>query len=108
MKFCVKSASSFPTILYVFFLLFSKSIKSTVEPKITLSFFSNFVTSMTFALAIKSFNLIILPSIFAWSSFAAWYSAFSFKSPCALASAIAWIIFGLLIFLIPQVLFLFF
>jgi len=40
----------------------------------------------------------ILLSNRACCSLAAWYSAFSFKSPWALASAIAAIIFGLFIF----------
>ena len=37
----------------------------------------------------------ILPSVKDCLSFAAWYSAFSFKSPCSLATAIALIIEGL-------------
>ena len=49
----------------------SRSIRKTVEPKITLFFFSNLVISITFARAIKSFISIILLSIFACSSFAA-------------------------------------
>tara|TARA_Y100001954_G_C15338523_1_gene373436 strand:- start:140 stop:304 length:165 start_codon:yes stop_codon:yes gene_type:complete len=53
---------------------------------------------MTLALAIISFISVILPSLCDCSSFAAWYSAFSFKSPCDLASAIAATISGLFFF----------
>ena len=72
----------------------SKFSKKTVEPKITLSSLFNFVTSITLALAIMSLISAILPSLRDCSSFAAWYSAFSFRSPCDLASAIAATISG--------------
>ncbi len=49
---------------------------------------------MTFALAIRSSISCILPSLWDCCSFAAWYSAFSFKSPCDLASEIAETISG--------------
>ena len=51
------------------------------DKKITFPLFSIFVTSITFARAIISFIAITLLSIKACCSFAAWYSAFSFKSP---------------------------
>jgi len=53
------------------------------------------LVSITSALVTLYSSSSILPSIKDCCSFAAWYSAFSDRSPCSLASAIAFIIFGL-------------
>ena len=50
---------------------------------------------MTSALLILFSRSAILPSIKLCFSFAAWYSAFSDKSPCSLASDMALITLGL-------------
>ena len=93
-NFFFRSASSFPTSLYCIFSFVSKFCKNTVDPKITFPSLFIFVTSITFALAIKSSISWILPSLCDCCSFAAWYSAFSLRSPCDLASAIAATISG--------------
>ena len=67
----------------------SKFCKKTVEPKITFPSLFILVTSITFALAIILSISWILPSLWDCCSFAACYSAFSFKSPCDRASEIA-------------------
>ena len=89
------SDSKLPTILYVISLSFSKSITVTVEPKTTRPVSGISFTSMTWAFAKAISISLIFASISPCNSFAAWYSAFSFKSPWALASAIAWEIWGL-------------
>ena len=50
--------------------------------------------SIILALLVTSSSSDILPSVKDCLSFAAWYSAFSFKSPCSLATEIALIIAG--------------
>ena len=74
------------------------SYNKTLAPKTILSFLICEI-SITSALAILYSNSFILPSIKDCSSLAAWYSAFSERSPCALASAIVLITFGLSLFL---------
>ena len=61
-KFFSISASSAPTIVYVFFFSVSKSVSTTVAPKITFEL-SSFEGSITSARVILFSNSTILPSI---------------------------------------------
>ena len=97
-SFSFRSASSFPTILYFTLSSVSKFWSSIVEPNITFPSLSNLETSITLALAIISSTSWILPSLCDCCSLAAWYSAFSFRSPWDLASAIEATISGLFFF----------
>ena len=64
----------------------------TVAENLTLP--ESFFGSITSAKLIIPSSSLILPSINDCFSRAAWYSAFSERSPCSLASDIALIIFG--------------
>src|SRR5258708_925167 len=81
------SASGSPTICQTAFLSVSSSIKVTVAPNLTVSP-DSFETSMTSARASLSSSSAMRPSLSDCSSFAAWYSAFSDRSPCVRASVI--------------------
>src|SRR3989441_1055397 len=80
------SASSEPTIWYRYSFPLSSS-RSTVEPKVTRS--PPIWGSITSALPTLASSAAIRPSMKPSFSRAAWYSAFSDRSPCARASAIA-------------------
>ena len=89
------SASSSPTILYCADWSESEFITVTVVPKITLSEGSIWRISIIWELLNLVSMSLILASANPCCSLAAWYSAFSFKSPNSLAVAIASIILGL-------------
>ena len=65
----------------------------TLVPKVTVSP-DNLLRFITSALLVTSSSSVILPSMNDCLSFAAWYSAFSLRSPCSLATAIACITLG--------------
>ena len=66
----------------------SSSTSTTVAPNLILSP-ESFETSITSARAIQSSSSPTRPSFRLCASFAAWYSAFSERSPCERASEIA-------------------
>ena len=88
------SASTSPTSWYFDSLSLSKLIIETVAPNFT-TVPDNFDTSISSAWEIILSISATLPSIKLCFSRAAWYSAFSERSPLLLASAIAFIIIGL-------------
>src|SRR5579872_138212 len=85
---CLASLSTSPTIWYLRFSSVSSSTNVTVAPNLTV-LPESFETSITSARPIWSSSSRTRPSMKPWRSFAAWYSAFSERSPCARASAIA-------------------
>src|SRR6266404_1516827 len=88
------SASSSPTSWYTTLLPPSWSSSSMVEPNTTRPLALNLVTSMTSAFDRRFSMSLMRPSMKLCCSRAAWYSAFSLKSPWARASAIALMTFG--------------
>ena len=88
------SASTSPTNWYLDSLSLSKFIIETVAPNFT-TVPDSFDTSISSAWAIMLSISATLPSIKLCFSLAAWYSAFSERSPLLLASAMALIIIGL-------------
>jgi hypothetical protein len=93
MRPCLMSASSSPTICQVALSPFSSST-STVAPKTTRPSACSVFGSTTWALASFASMSRMRASIRPWWLRAASYSAFSERSPCERASAIACEIFG--------------
>ena len=88
MRPSLMSASLSPTMAKVCFSPLAVSSMVTVAPKTT-RFPDSEVGSMTSASATISSRRAIRPSLWDWASLAALYSAFSDRSPCALASSMA-------------------
>src|SRR5437764_3779771 len=88
---CFRSASSSPTIWYFTVSPEVSSSSSTVAPNTTRPPASSEDGSMICAAASLPSSSRMRPSMKPWRSLAASYSAFSDRSPCARASAIAWI-----------------
>src|SRR5882672_6109911 len=88
-----RSASVSPAMVYCTFWPDSLSSSLTVAPNITRSP-ESFETSMISARANRSSSIWIRPSMCDCFSLAAWYSAFSRRSPCSRAVAISCTFFG--------------
>src|SRR5262245_10841657 len=87
------SASGSPTSYQTCFFSVSSSTKVTVAPNVMVSP-ESFDTSMTSARASLSSSSAMRVSLCDCVSLAAWYSAFSDKSPCVRASVICWMMRG--------------
>ncbi len=88
-----RSASVSPTIVYCVRAPESLSSSLTVAPKTTRSP-ESLLTSMIWARASRSSSIWIRPSMCDWRSLAAWYSAFSRRSPCSRATEMSWTFLG--------------
>src|SRR5712671_3472925 len=87
------SASGSPTSCHTCFFSVSSSTKVTVAPNLMVSP-DSFDTSITSARASLSSSSAMRPSLCDCDSLAAWYSAFSDRSPCVRASVICWMMRG--------------